>query len=46
MADIKIEEYNPETGRMLKEDGTIISLADCITSDVSGNVVIRAISST
>lgn len=34
----------PKSSRLIKEDGTVINLADAITTDGDGNLVIRTVS--
>lgn len=41
-----LEEETPHTGRVIKEDATVINVADAIVSDGNGGIAINAISIT
>jgi DNA/RNA endonuclease YhcR with UshA esterase domain len=46
MAEYNIEEYVPQSGRIIKEDNTVVNIADCYVEDGSGNLTLRVVAST
>ena len=46
MSAENIEEYKPQSGRIIKEDNTVVNITDYITTDGSGNLALRTVATT